>query len=42
MNTIMNLRIPEVTVHFLTDRASEEGLCSVELISAVNIHVDPV
>lgn len=42
VNTVMNLWIPEEIVHFLTNRASEEGLCSVELMSAVNMHVDSV
>jgi len=42
VNTIMNLWIPEETVHFLTNRASEDGLCSVQLMSAIIIHVDPV
>jgi hypothetical protein len=38
----MNRWVSEETVHFLTDRASEKGLCSVELMTTVNIHVDPV
>ena len=39
VNTVMNLWIPEETVHFLTNRSSEEGLCLVELMLVVNIHV---
>jgi hypothetical protein len=42
VNTVMKLWIPEETVHFLTNRASKERLCLVELMSAVNIHVESV
>ena len=31
VNTVMNLRIPEEAVHFLTNRASEEGLGGVNV-----------
>ena len=39
VNTVMKLWIPEEAVHFLTNRASQERLFSVELVSAIHIHV---